>query len=245
MKNHHKKTAAVLFWILVWYIIAAVLSKPLILPYPHEVLMTLLSLIPEKEFLCSVGVSVARMTAGIALGTVAGCVLGWATYKSEIIRIIFSPLISVIRSTPVASFIVIFLLWIGRDILPGVISLLVVIPIVWSNIYAGLSDQNEDILEMAEVFRISAVKKLTRITIPSIRPYFLSSLRTAIGMGWKSGVAAEVLTLPKNSIGSHIYEAKLYMETADLFAWTIFVIIVSVLAENILFLLIKGKGNDS
>ena len=67
-------------------------------------------------------------------------------------------------------------------------------------------------------------------------------------MGWKAGIAAEVLTVPPLSIGKNIFEAKLYLETTELFAWTLTVILLSLVIERILLRLVghigqKGGGD--
>ena len=145
-----------------------------------------------------------------------------------------SPLLTVIRSTPVASFILLLLIWLGRDILPSVIVLLMVLPVIWGGVQGGLASLDEQLLEMARLYRLGSGRTLWRVVIPSVLPSFLAACRTAVGLAWKAGIAAEVLTVPRLSIGRHLYESKLYLETVDLFAWTLLVIVLSLLLEGLL-----------
>jgi NitT/TauT family transport system permease protein len=143
----------------------------------------------------------------------------------------------------VASFILLVLLWTGRNRVPVVISALMVLPVVWDNLSRGIGEIDRQLLEMAHAYRFSLWKRIRLIYVPSLRPYFLSALTTSMGLAWKSGAAAEVLCLPKQAIGTQIYYTKLYLETPDLFAWTIVVVALSLLLEKALRLLLdRWKG---
>ena len=96
---------------------------------------------------------------------------------------------------------------------------------------------------MAKTYRFPLFKTVRLVYLPSLRPYFVSAITTAMGLAWKSGVAAEVLCVPKASIGTQIFNTKLYLEIPDLFAWTAVVVVLSLLLEKALrFLLERRKG---
>ena len=247
MKKALKGLIALAFWIIVWYIGAAALGKPLLLPYPHSVVLRLIELIPTAGFLSAVGGSLLRVISGLAGGIIIGAAAALLTHRFKTADLLLSPFLSVIQATPVASFIILLLLWMGRDILPAVISALIVIPVVWRNVSEGLGQTDKNILEMALIYHIRGYKKFRFITVPYVLPYLKAAVRSAVGMGWKAGVAAEVLAVSANSIGRNIYESKLYLETTDLFAWTVLVIVLSVIIEKLVSAIFKGKGakNDA
>ena len=167
------------------------------------------------------------------------------TENSALMKALFSPVMVLVKSTPVASFIILALIWLGRGILPAFISGLMVLPVVWANVSAGIAAQDPQLLEMARVFAFSRSRILRRITLPTVLPHFRSALSSALGLGWKAGIAAEVLTVPQPSIGKMIFESKLYLETTDLFAWTLAVILLSLVIERVLLKLVRrigGKG---
>ena len=85
---------------------------------------------------------------------------------------------------------------------------------------------------MAAVYGMPRRRRLTAITVPSVMPYFMAACRSALGMAWKAGVAAEVIGVTRNSVGRELYYAKIYLETADLFAWTAVVVVMSLLLEK-------------
>ena len=117
-----------------------------------------------------------------------------------------------------------------------------VLPIVWANVSAGIAGRDPLLLEMARVFRLPRLRVLRRITVPSVLPHFRAAMSAALGLGWKAGIAAEVLTVPARSIGKMIYESKLYLETTDLFVWTAAVIALSLVIERLLLRLVRGSG---
>ncbi len=230
------------FWIAVWALAAALVGSELLLPSPLRVLRRFLTLAGTPAFRTTVCASILRVLTGIVCALVLGTLLAVITEKSPLLRALLAPLMTLVKTTPVASFIILALIWLGRGILPAVISGLMVLPIVWANVSAGLAAQDPLLLEMAQVYRFPRGRVLRRITLPTVLPYFRSALSAALGLGWKAGIAAEVLTVPQPSIGKMIYESKLYLETEDLFAWTLAVILLSLLIERILLRLILRIG---
>ena len=151
---------------------------------------------------------------------------------SRVARDFFAPLLALVKSTPVASFIILMVLWVSRDVTPLIISLMMVTPIVWTNVEIGILNTDRDLLEMATAYKMSRKSKIKEVYIPSISPYFFASLKSSIGMAWKAGIAAEVLLQPIVSIGKMISDSKILLETTDLFAWTAVVVILSVIIEK-------------
>lgn len=242
------------FWLGAWQLGAFLVDRhvegrgnELLLPYPATVLERLVLLCETAEFWETVGASLGRILLGLAAGVALGAVLAGLTCASRWCDCILSPAVRVVRATPVASFILLVLLWTGRDWVPVVIAALMVLPVVWGNLSRGIRATDPQLLEMAKAYRFSRVKTVGLVYLPSLRPYFASALTTSMGLAWKSGAAAEVLALPKWGIGSEIYHAKLAIETPDLFAWTVVVVALSLALEWALGLWLerwKGGGGQ-
>ena len=228
MNSHTRKLllslAVLAFWLGLWFLAAKLVDRELLLPSPYQVCRRFLQLCATAAFWRTVGTSILRVLAGIVL------------------KVLLSPVMTLVKSTPVASFIILALIWLGRGILPAFISGLMVLPVVWANVSAGLSSRDPLLLEMAQVYALPRLRVFQRITLPSVLPYFRSALSSALGLGWKAGIAAEVLTVPQPSIGKMIFESKLYLETTDLFAWTFAVILLSLVIERLLLKLVRGIG---
>ena len=229
------------FWLGVWQLGAYAIDlgldgkgNELLLPYPMTVAQTLLTLAGNGDFWLTAVYSLLRVLAGMALGTIAGLLLAVLTCLSPLADELLSPAIRVIRATPVASFILLVLLWVYRDWVPVVIAALMVLPVVWANVSRGIHEVDGQLLEMAKAYRFSRGKTVRLIYLPSLRPYVLSAITTAMGLAWKSGVAAEVLCLPRTSIGTQIFYTKYYLEVPQLFAWTVVVVTMSLVMERLL-----------
>ncbi len=222
------------FWILVWWGIALLVNQELLIASPKQVVFRLFELMKSVEFWTSVLLSLVRVSLGYLLAVMVAVMLSAITHISHIAYHISFPLLSVIKAVPVASFIILALIWLNKDIIPIVITFLIVLPIVWGNLHRGLKETDPKLLEMCGVYNVPLKRQISGIYIPSAKPYFISACKTAVGLAWKSGVAAEVLCKPEFSIGGYMYDAKIYLETTDVFAWTAVTVVLSVIIEMII-----------
>jgi len=240
VKRIVKYSLVALIWLLLWQIAAQLVNKQLLLPSPIEVGVRICELCLSSSFYRAIGSSLCRVVAGIAIGVIIGALAGLLTAFSGVARAFFSPALAIIKSTPVASFIFLIVLWVSRDIAPVIISAMIVTPIVWSNVETGILNTDKALLEMARVYKMSRWAKIRHIYLPNIYPYFFASVRSSVGMAWKAGIAAEVLLFPLVSIGQMISDSKTLLETTDLFAWTVVVIILSVVIEKLMVVLFSA-----
>ena len=234
VKNIIIKLLAAIFWIIVWQILAMAVGMTVLLPSPLETFTTLCDLVVTAEFWLSCAMSIYRILSGLLTGAIAAVLLASLTHVSTIAYNLFSPILTVIKATPVASFILLSLIWIGREKVPSFMTFLVVLPIIWSSVHHSISRVDQKLIEITDVFQFTKAQKLRHLYIPSVFPAFLSSFMTSVGIAWKAGVAAEVLATPKFSIGKSIFESKKYIETTELFAWTATVIVLSLIIEKLL-----------
>lgn len=241
LKNSLQKLLAPAFWLGVWQFCAFLVDQSvggkgneLLLPYPISVLNALLELAGDGLFWQSILATLLRVLLGLLLGIALGAGLAILTYGSSWCDRLLSPAIRVIRAAPVASFILLVLLWTGRNNVPAVIAALMVLPVVWDNLSQGIRATDPKLLELGRAYRFSRSKILTLIYLPSLRPYILSALTTGTGLAWKSGVAAEVLCLPRPALGTQIYNTKYLLEIPQLFAWTAVTVALSLILESLL-----------
>lgn len=233
------------FWLGVWDLSAFLYDKPLIFPPPLAVCRRLLELMGTKEFYLVTLHSLGNILLGILIAVLIGSVLAVLTAHLSFLRALILPLITVIKATPVASFIILMWLLIGASNLPTFITMLIVIPVIWTNLDEGFRRIDPKLREMTLVYGMSPLRRLTALTLPSLRPYFTSACRTSLGLAWKAGVAAEVIATPLRSIGTEITNAKTYIEYEDLFAWTLTVILLSLVMELLFTRLLRDKGKEA
>jgi NitT/TauT family transport system permease protein len=233
---------ALLFWVGVWWIASAGLNNVLLLPGPVRVLRCLAGLMQTAAFWQTVAVSIGRILLGVISAVLLGCILAVVTSFSRLMEMLIAPAMTAMQATPVASFTILVLIWLDRDYVPVLICGMMVLPVIWGSVSTGIWVTDRQLLEMGQVFRLSPVTRLVRIWIPSVMPFFRTAFTSSMSLGWKAGIAAEVLTVPKASIGRMISEAKLYLMTEDLFAWTLLIVLLSMLCARAFGWLLKAAA---
>lgn len=212
------------------------MNLEILLPSPTQTASSLAALATTALFWKSLGLSMLRVLIGILCSLIIGTLLAVLTSVSPFARALFSPLMGAVKSVPVACFIVLVFLWMNTATIPIFITALIVIPIVWSNVAQGIASTDGHLREVAQTFGFSRTKRLRMLYVPSVFPYFMAACRSALGMAWKAGIAAEVLAPPLFGIGKGIYLAKTDFDSAALFAWTFVIVIVSYAVEKLFVL---------
>ncbi len=212
------------------------------LPNPLDVVGRIGALLLTSDFWLSVAASFSRILLGFLLGAAAGCLLAAVLYRFYPVYALVHPVLVGVKATPVASFIILALVWVRAENLAVFISFLMVLPLVCENVYQALRGADRALLEMAAVYRLNGWQRLRQLYFPSVLPQFIASVRVGIGFAWKAGISAEVLGTPPGAIGTRLYESKIYLETVDLFAWTAIVILLSMGIEALLVRVLRGAS---
>lgn len=227
------KIKAIIFWVIIWQLISIYLSNKLLLPSPITVILALFELMQTRGFYLVVLNSFIKIISGFFIGSILGVLLAGLSYNSKTLRYLLEPLLSIIKSTPVASIIIVALVWISSVHLSIFIAFLMVLPTIYTNMLKALDNVDKKMLEMAYIFRVTKFKKIKYIYIPEVKPYLVAATSVALGFCWKAGIAAEVIGLPNNTMGEALYTAKIYLNIPELFAWTISIVLISVVFEKI------------
>ncbi len=201
----------------------------LFLATPVQTLAALARIAPTAGFWQRIAFSALRILAGFLLAMAGGLVLGAAGARWRRVRIFVEPVMQLIRAMPVASFVILALLWVRGENLSVVVSFTHVLPVVYAGVLAGIADTDPQLLEMARVYRLPLGARLRYIWLPGVFPSFSESCIAAMGMCWKSGVSAEVIGLPDHSVGDALYRAKITLSTPEVFAWTLVIVLLSAL----------------
>jgi NitT/TauT family transport system permease protein len=238
-KPQNIRVWAVLFWLLIWQLGSAALNQEILLVSPLRVVSELSHLVLTSSFWLSILNSLKRIALGFGLALLSGILLAALSARFSWIEELLKPLILTIKSIPVASFIILVLIWFPSRMLSVIISFLMVMPILYTNILAGIRATDRNLKEMAHVFGLSPARVIRYIYIPQAMPFFESACAMALGLCWKAGIAAEVIGMPRGSIGEKLQQAKVYLATLELFAWTLVIVLVSLAFEKTVLLLIR------
>ncbi len=234
-KNNAKrgvKIWAVALWLVIWQFAAMAVNQEILLVSPVSMLGRWVELISEADFWARVAFSSLRIFEGLILGVTLGSALGVLASRFEWVKDLMTPLISVIRAIPVASFIILALAWVSEKSLSAFISFMICFPVFYTNVLNGAKSVDKSLTEMADVFRLNGVKRFRYIFVPAVFPYLKTAFNVSVGLAWKSGTAAELITVPNGSIGELLHQAKIFLETADNLAWAFTIILLSLLFEG-------------
>lgn len=234
-----ESTAALLLALLVWQLAAMKIGEQILLPTPLSVLQRLSTALAERDFLETLLYSLTRIAGGFFCGFLLGILLAALAAASHTVEVLLRPYLFTIKSVPVASFIVLALVWLSSAHLSLFISFLMVLPIVYTNVLEGIRHTDKGLLEMAEVYRLGFGRRVAYLYVPSVKPYLLAACRVSLGLAWKAGIAAEIIGIPDGSLGMKLYIAKLWMETDALLAYTVIIVLASIAFEKLVLFCMK------
>ncbi|MFV0381564.1 MAG: ABC transporter permease [Breznakia sp.] len=233
MKQTNRKILIIFLWLLIWQGASIWIDEKILLVSPISVLFRLFELMQTISFWSSIASSLIRIMFGFGIGFLFAILFAILSYRFFIIKEFLYPFVLTLKSVPVASFIILILIWVSSDMLSTVIAFFMVFPILYESTLIGLQECDEQLLEMADVFDVPFKRRLRYIYVIEVLPYIQSGCSLALALAWKAGVAAEVIGLPNNSIGQQLYDAKIYLATDALFAWTIVILCISIIFERL------------
>lgn len=246
-----KRAFAIVVWLSLWQLAAVEIHQKILLVSPIEAAVCFVQMLFLPAFWSRVAFSGSRILMGFGLAVICAVVLAILARKNSVLAALIELPLHVVKATPVASFIILALLWLSSRWLSVLISFLMTLPILFGALQTGMETVDTNLLEMAKVFRMDLCSQLRAIWLPQIFPAFRHGCSVALGICWKSGVAAEVIGLPNGSVGDALYRAKITLSTAEVFAWTMAIVLLSVVFERAFMLLLNkievfltGKSED-
>ena len=223
----------ILFWVLVWQVAASIIGASILLVSPWETLVRLFELSRTGAYWSSIFMSMQRIMLGFFFALFFGVLLAVFSAKWKIVHMFFLPVVNVMNAIPIASFVIIALLAFSSRNLPVFVAFVTVMPIIFHNTHKGILSTDPLLLEMARVFRLSIWKRGYFIYFKSTAPFVLSAASVGIGFAWKSGIAAELIGIVQGTIGASLHQARVFLMTSDVFAWTITIVLLSFVMEKV------------
>ncbi len=243
LKKALTTAAVIVIWLGIWQVVSLIVNQPLYVPSPYDTFKSLFGLVGTSGFWLSILATFYRVALGLAVSFVLGCSVAYISAHAKAVESFLNPFVTAVKSTPVMSIIILALVWFKASFVPVFSCILLCFPIFYTNTLSGIKAVDRGFLELAKVYSIRKARVISEVTLPSVLPHIYSALSISLGFSWKSVVAAEVLSSPRYSMGFNLYETKLYLNTSELFAWTIAIIIVSIIFEKGLKSLLPQKGN--
>ena len=238
-RKYIRTTLIVLIWLVIWQILAVIVNNSILLSGPVDTVKALIDLGTQPSFYLSVGATAGKVLIGFLIGLVTGTLLSVLSYRFSLVKDFLSPFVSVVKSIPVVSFIIIALIWAGSSNVTVIVSSVIAFPIFYKNILEGLSVTDKKMLDMAKVFQMKTSKKIRYIYLPSLSSHIKSAVSLAIGMAFRGGITAEVVGQPLRSIGNGLYRAKINLATSEMLAWTLTAVLAAFIIERLISFIVK------
>ena len=230
---------AICFWLFVWHFLSLKINNSIFLPSPEATYKALIRIGKRAGFWQTIFNTFSKIAKGFLLALIAGTFSAIISSFVKIIDVLVSPFMRLLKTVPVASFIILALLWVKSDKLSVLISFVMVTPVVYINILQSFDNVDNNLLEMADIFNVGLLRRLRFIYVPALVSGFMSACKIGLGFCFKAGIAAEIIGLPFQSIGSELYKSKLYLMTDELFAWTVVIVLMSVFFEGVCIYLLN------
>lgn len=241
MKNKYLKWSLItIIWLLLWQAIAMAVSNTLTLPSTVDTIRALFALIADGKFYIDAAATIGRCVAAILMSLIFGFLLSLAAYRSRAIRDFLALPVALFKAVPVMAVAIYMILLLTAGNVPILVCFVMCFPIVYTNLLTGLDSMDKKLLEMAQVYNIRGGQLIKHVYLPMLYPHFKSAMSLVAGMSWKAIVTAEVLSIPKFSLGYELMNAKYYLNTDVLFAYVAIIIAISVLFEKLVKRLIVG-----
>lgn len=227
-------TTGFLVVFLIWFYYSGRIN-PLILPTPSETWFAFIDIYQKGDLFSNLFITIRRTLIGYGLALILGFILALLLNRSKILNNIFKPLITVIQTTPPVIWLALAVIWFGiaDNLTPIFLIFIVTLPIIIINIFEGLHDIDNNLIEMAKVYKASSKEILFDIFIPSLTPYIFSALSIGFAFAWKSTIFAEFIG-SNSGVGFALSMANSNLNTDKLFAWAIVLIILMLIVEYII-----------
>lgn len=217
-----------------WQLLSWQMAQPQLIPSFPDLIRALLRLVYSPGFLVSIGTTCLRACVGLLLSLAAASITAFLLNRSEAIRFLFMPWLSLLRSVPVISFILLALIFLNPEMIPLLIAFLTMYPLLTENLLKGLMNRRDSWKILARQFHLNAWNRLFQINYPQLKPYLFSGLASAVGFGWRAIIMGEVLSQCVDGIGKRMKEAQVFIDVPELIAWTLVAIVLSWLTDKLI-----------
>lgn len=218
--------------LLLWQLFALTVDLPELVPSIPKLVGTLAGLFTSATFYQSVAATVARGIGGMLISLAAAICMAYLFSRKEWLYELFRPMLAIMRSIPVISFILLALIFLNPENIPLIIAFLTMFPLLTENLTKGIRNQRKEYMIMARTFQIGRWNRITQIIYPQLKPFLYSGLASAAGFGWRAIIMGEVLAQCNLGIGGEMKRAQTFIAVPELMAWTIVAILVSFLFDK-------------
>lgn len=226
------KFLSIFFFLIIWEGVALYIDNSLLFPRVSEIFLSLKNLEASGDFILILWNTLSRFFISIVFSLILAIIFSVASYRYEVISFLLFPFIIFLRAVPTIAIIIVVLIWSSVERVPIVVGMLILFPILYESILGGIKNVDKNLLKMSKVFKVSTKRVVRDIYIPSIYYSISSNIPSYMGLTFKVIIAGEVLSQESLSIGGEIFINKIYLESSNIFAWIIVVIVLNYFLEK-------------
>lgn len=215
-------------WVFIWYCVAEGIDNETLLPSPLNVVNCVMQIVTTNEFVNILFSSLERVVLSFIVSLVVSIIIAAVSSRYNIFKDFFSPIILILKSIPTMAFVIIILIWLDKNSAPFLIGVMISFPILYDTTLNAIKSVNKDLIKMADIYEVGAVRKIIYIYVPSVSFAIQGILSSTLSLILKVVVAGEIYGQPKYGIGASLQLEKMYLNTAGIFAWIVIIAVISI-----------------
>lgn len=222
-----------IFFIL-WDVLYKIENHEVIIPSINNTFNEIGNIVSSDNFLEIINATTIRTIIGFVISLVLGFAIGFISGLYKSFEDFMKPYIIFMRSTPSVAIVLLALIYVKSYNVPILVNFLICFPIIYQEVITGVKNSDKSVLELAKVHQISKFTTIRYVYLPSVFSHVISGVLNTISLSFKITISSEILSIPKYGIGSSIYTSKIYLNTAEVFAWIIIVFCICFVFDYII-----------
>lgn len=228
------KINLVVYVLLLWQLVAVIVNKEVIVPYPIDVFQRMIKMIADLEFYQTLLITLSHVLIVVIVSAVIAFGLSYLGYQRPLVDEYVTPLLTMIQAIPNISFIILVLVWVSSLQTVYIVLFLVVFPLLYNNFIQGFKSIDHDLRDVILLYHPTRFEKYFKVYLPLIRPSFLSGMKSSLSLGVKVAVMAEILAGLPYGVGRAINYSRIQFDMIGVFAWTVWLVIMILFIDYIL-----------
>jgi ABC-type nitrate/sulfonate/bicarbonate transport system, permease component len=221
-----RKCISIIGFMMVWQIVAFIVNKPIILPFPFEVITKMIEQLSDSSFYLAILYTLMRTFISFIIALILGITLGLISGLSKKCKEYILPVISILQTIPQIAYILIILFWFSSLTSMIIIVCLMLIPVFYYNTLNGIENINPELQDIILLYHQPLSYTIPKIYLPLIKSHIVSAIDTCLPLSLKIGVMAEIFVQTNYGIGSKLYLARTQIDMVSIIALTIWMIII-------------------
>lgn len=232
---------SIVIFLLIWQISALIINNDILVPTLQEIFHSLVCILGSSKTYIYISITCLRVLKSFFISLFTALVISSLGYIFENIKKWLQPLMMLIKTIPNISYIILAIIWLGSEGSVSIVTFMILFPIFLQSFDSKLAEQKRKLSDVTRIYRSSFSELLKVVILPQLYIEILETSKTSISMGLKVAVMAEIIAAVRKGIGKQLNYARINLNTADLIAWTVIIIFISIIFNFIFQLLLQYR----